>query len=940
MKNLKNILSLCLLSSLAAVGAAEERQADVTPSQLDWYPATVENRPFVRWWWLGSAVDREGLTYNLEEFAKKGLGGVEITPIYGVKGNEANDIDFLSPKWMEMLGHTIAEGERLGLQTDMNNGTGWPFGGPEVGTDRSARRRVVEQWTVSPGKKLDGKIVPKDARQRPVATLQSIIAVNGDRRIDITKRLRRDTVLDWKAPKAKGDWTVYAIFSGRTFQKVKRAAPGGVGLVVNHYDSTAVKHYLDRFDRAFESSGCKTPDTFFNDSYEVYNADWADNILDEFRRDHGYSLELYIPEFIDEKNHNELRARIVRDYRYTLGRMLRENFTDVWMARAHARGARIRNQSHGSPANIIDLYAAVDIPECESFGQTTFSIPGLNQDGPTRRSDADPAVLKFASSAAHITGKRLTSAETLTWLTEHFRTSLSRCKPELDQMFCSGVNHVYFHGAPYSPKGAAFPGWMFYASINMSPTNSIWRDADSLFSYITRCQSFLSAGVPDNDFLLYFPIDNVWQRHGGRPYMMFEIHKMDERMPDIKRAVHEIINAGYDSDYISDALLDRVNVGTDGHITAEGGATYGAIIVPPTRIIPAESLRRMLELAEAGATLVFIGETPSDVPGLGNLEERRKELAGLTSKLPAIGTEATATPYGKGRIITAPDYAEALQLTGVEPESMRTDHGLSIIRRRNEAGGHNYFITLLNDRPLDGWVRLNGPVPAAEILDPLTGERGMAQTHTSRQGTTEVRLQLAPGQSLLLKTFRQPVDFTPWAYTEAKGEPIEISRGWSVSFPQSEPAIDGTFATDTLTQWCALPDSTAKVNFGTGRYTVEFTLDNPESADDWLLDLGDVRESADVRINGVPAGKVWSVPFTLRVGRYLRPGMNRMEIDVTNLQANRIADFERRGVEWRIFKDANIASVTNAKQFTFGDWPTIPSGLNSRVTLTPLTFSK
>lgn len=940
MKNLKNILSLCLLSSLAAVGAAEERQADVTPSQLDWYPATVENRPFVRWWWLGSAVDREGLTYNLEEFAKKGLGGVEITPIYGVKGNEANDIDFLSPKWMEMLGHTIAEGERLGLQTDMNNGTGWPFGGPEVGTDRSARRRVVEQWTVSPGKKLSGKIVPKDARQRPVATLQSIIAANGDKRIDITKRLRRDTVLDWKAPKAKGDWTVYAIFSGRTFQKVKRAAPGGVGLVVNHYDSTAVKHYLDRFDRAFESSGCKTPDTFFNDSYEVYNADWADNILDEFRRDHGYSLELYIPEFIDEKNHNELHARIVRDYRYTLGRMLRENFTDVWMARAHARGARIRNQSHGSPANIIDLYAAVDIPECESFGQTTFSIPGLNQDGPTRRSDADPAVLKFASSAAHITGKRLTSAETLTWLTEHFRTSLSRCKPELDQMFCSGVNHVYFHGAPYSPKGVAFPGWMFYASINMSPTNSIWRDADSLFSYITRCQSFLSAGVPDNDFLLYFPIDNVWQRHGGRPYMMFEIHKMDERMPDIKRAVHEIINAGYDSDYISDALLDRVNVGTDGHITAEGGATYGAIIVPPTPIIPAESLRRMLELAEAGATLVFIGETPSDVPGLGNLEERHKELAGLTSKLPAIGTEATATPYGKGRIITAPDYAEALQLTGVEPESMRTDHGLSIIRRRNEAGGHNYFITLLNDRPLDGWVRLNGPVPAAEILDPLTGERGMAQTHTSRQGTIEVRLQLAPGQSLLLKTFRQPVDFTPWAYTEAKGEPIEISRGWSVSFPQSEPAIDGTFATDTLTQWCALPDSTAKVNFGTGRYTVEFTLDNPESADDWLLDLGDVRESADVRINGVPAGKVWSVPFTLRVGRYLRPGMNRMEIDVTNLQANRIADFERRGVEWRIFKDANIASVTNAKQFTFGDWPTIPSGLNSRVTLTPLTFSK
>ncbi|WP_300858856.1 glycosylhydrolase-like jelly roll fold domain-containing protein [uncultured Duncaniella sp.] len=106
-----------------------------------------------------------------------------------------------------------------------------------------------------------------------------------------------------------------------------------------------------------------------------------------------------------------------------------------------------------------------------------------------------------------------------------------------------------------------------------------------------------------------------------------------------------------------------------------------------------------------------------------------------------------------------------------------------------------------------------------------------------------------------------------------------------------------------------------------------------------MLDLGDVRESADVKVNDQAAGKVWSVPFTLNIGRFLRPGVNTLEIDVTNLQANRIADFERRGVNWRIFKDANIASVTNAKKFSFGDWPTIPSGLNSKVTLTPLTLS-
>lgn len=923
-----------IFSSFASI-----MHAETETKTTDWYPVTTENRPFVRWWWLGSAVDSIGLTYNLEEFAGKGLGGVEITPIYGVKGNEANDISYLSPHWMQMLGHTISEGNRLGLQIDMNNGTGWPFGGPNVSTDHSARKRVVEKWSVAPGKKLTKKVVPSDAKQADVATLQAIIAVNGDNRLNITDKLRKDSTLVWKAPKAKGDWTVFAIFSGRTFQKVKRAAPGGEGLVLNHYDSEAVNYYLDRFDKAFEESKSPMPDTFFNDSYEVYGSDWADDILEEFRKDHGYSLELYIPEFLDEENHGDIRSRVVRDYRYTLARMLKENFTDVWLNRVHANGARVRNQSHGSPANIIDLYAAVDIPECESFGATEFSIPGLNQEGPSRPSDADPAVLKFASSAAHLTGKPLTSAETLTWLTEHFRTSLSRCKPELDQMFASGVNHVYFHGAPYSPKDVPFPGWMFYAAINMSPTNSIWQDADSLFSYVSRVQSFLTAGVPDNDFLLYFPIEEIWQRQGGNPFLMFDIHKMSHRMPDIKDAVNGVINEGYDVDYISDALLDSISV-ANSKILANGGALYQGIIVPPARFMQPATLERLLELAQNGATLIFVGSVPEDVPGMANLESRRAQLSASTSKLPKISDHAIVVSFGKGRIITAPDYSSALAATSVTPEKMRTDNGLTILRRRNEVGGHNYFVALLQDRPLNDWVTLATPAKSVIIFDPLTGKKGLAQTETSSEGETRVHLQLEPGQSILLKSFPDKVEADNWAYVASKGEPVIIDKGWSISFPKSEPAIEGTYVTDSLTQWTTLPHPDATKNFGTGRYTVNFTLDNPAIANEWLLDLGDVRESADVKVNGTQVGKVWSVPFTIAIGEYLKPGVNTLEIDVTNLQANRIADFERTGVEWRIFKDANIASVTNAKEFSFGDWEILPSGLNSEVKLIPLTLEK
>lgn len=886
-------------------------------SPTDWYEEATVNRPFVRWWWHGSAVDPAGLTYNLEEFARQGLGGVEITPIFGVQGNEANDIPYLSEKWMSMLRHVSEENKRLGLQTEMNNGTGWPFGGPQVTEAESARKLVIRKWDVAAGKKVDGKIVPEDARQRRVATVEKIMAVNGDRRIDITDRLKKDTTLNWKAPKG-GNWEVYALFAGRTFQKVKRAAPGGEGYVVNHYDSTAVKKYLDRFDKAFSGNQDIFPKVLFNDSYEVYGSDWTEGLFDKFAEDHGYRLEQYLPEFANTKNQTELRGRIVRDYRYTLGKILKENFTDVWTRWAHSHGAQIRNQSHGSPANIIDLYAVVDIPECESFGRSELDIPGLHPTGPFRHSDADPAVLKFASSGAHLAGKPLVSAETLTWLTEHFHTSLSLAKPEIDQMMAAGVNHIFFHGAPYSPKGVAFPGWLFYASVNMSPTNTIWKDADGLFKYITRCQAFLTAGNPDSDVLLYFPIDDLWQRQDGI-YMMFDIHSMDKKMPEVKQMVRELVNAGLDPDYLSDALAQDLEVGSNGSIVSKGGNVYKALIVPPVNFMPVETLETLKRLKEQGGNVIFTGHLPKDVPGLGNLEERRNRLKALESDM--------ATP--------AKDLQAAIRMTGARPEPLR-ERGVSLLRRTNEVDGHNYFLALLSGNAIDGWETLATPAESVMIFDPLTGKKGMARTRKGINGNTEIYLQVEPGQSLLLKTFPGKVDAEDWAYYKKAGDPYVINKGWSIEFVESEPSIEGVFKTDTLTAWTNLPVDAAKVNTGTARYSVDFTLPDGVSADEWLLDLGDLRESARVYVNGAEAGTVWSVPFAIEIGKLLKPGVNHLDIDVTNLPANRIADYDRKGKKWKIFKDANVASVTNSKVVDFSEWETVPAGLNSKVSLTPL----
>ena len=511
---------------------------------------------------------------------------------------------------------------------------------------------VTRKWSVAPGTTLEVTLDCPD--KQPDATLQRVVAVSASRSLDISGKVKKGN-LKWKAPKG-ADWTVYAIFSGRTYQKVKRAAPGGVGLVVNHYDSVAVKHYLDRFDRAFAGREWMMPNTFFNDSYEVYGSDWSDGLLEEFNKEHGYRLELCIADLLGDNGESPRRAKLLHDYRMTLARILEENFTRVWTDWAHSHGARIRNQSHGSPANIIDLYAMVDIPECESFGQTAFDIPGLHDSGPTRPSDAAPSVLKFASSAAHLAGKPLTSAETLTWLTEHFRTSLARCKPEIDQMLCSGVNHVYFHGAAYSPKDAPFPGRLFYAAINMSPTASLWEDASGLFAYISRIQAFMSAGKPDNDVLLYFPYEEIITRRGGGHYLMFDIHKMDRVMPDVKQWVADIMAAGYDVDYLSDRLVDSLAVTPDGRLLSRGGNSYRAVIVPEVEHMPAETEVRLRQMAADGVKVIFTS-----------------------------------------------DVASAAASLSANPEPLRKQ-GISMLRRTNECGGHNYFLSVLRDTVIDGWV--------------------------------------------------------------------------------------------------------------------------------------------------------------------------------------------------------------------------------------------
>ena len=934
LKMKKKIFALIFVFCLVIIFSCVISQSKTTgyddANLTDWYKITKESKPWTRWWWMGNDVDSINLKYNLEALAYAEIGGVEITPIYGVKGRENNYIKYLSPQWMDMLTFTLKTASVLNMGVDMNTGTGWPFGGSNVSIEDAATKAIFQIYELKGGESLEKPVLVRDERQKEVAKLVKLMAYlsNGEK-TDITDKVSSEGKLNWETPKGQ-DCRLMALFIGKTFQMVKRAAPGGEGYVLNHLDKDAVMRYLNNFDKAFAQNNTQFPEHFFNDSYEVSGADWTLDLLEQFEKRKGYKLQEYFPELLAE-GATETSKRVISDYRETLGELLKENFTIPWTKWAHSHNAKTRNQAHGSPANLLDLYAAVDVPECESFGITDFDIPGLRKDSIRITNDGDPTVLKYASSAAHITGKKYVSAETFTWLTEHFRTSLSQCKPEIDQMFVSGVNRVYFHGTTYSPVEAAWPGWKFYASIDMSPTNPFWSDAPVFFNYISRVQSFLQAGKPDNDFLLYLPIYDIWDEQRGNYYTAFSIHGLRKRLPGFCDAVEKITGLGYGSDYISDYYLQNTIV-ENGLLKTSGGVYYKALILPAVQLIPLETLEQIIELAKLGATVIFLENYPSCVPGFSNLNERRNMFASLMRQLPEIDSfnKVYVKKTGKGTIITGSDYKEALSKSGVAEEQFISRQRGQLIRRSDETG-YCYFFTMLTNNSVDGWVPLAVNAKSAMFFDPLNGRKGKAALR-SKNGKTEIFMQLKPGESVILKTFSEKnIKTQPWTYYKPTGKQIELKKGWSINFVESDPAVTDTFRLDSLCYWTDLNNEKLKINRATACYSMKFNLEK-QTGNEYRICLGDVRESARVRVNGINAGTLVAVPFETNIGEFLKEGENLIEIEVTNLPANRIADYDRKGVEWRIFKEINFVSITY-KDTRFDDWDVVPSGLQGPVVI-------
>lgn len=902
-------------------------------SQPEWPVITSENKPWTRWWWLGNAVDTVNLGRLMETYEEAGLGGLEIVPIYGVKGYEDQFLPYLGTDWKKALQYTLRKARDLNIGIDMANGTGWPFGGSRVSSADASHYLAHQSFNLQEGESVTDKLQYSAEYMRTVARHSTTIDQvrksdnikpfrvmaydDSGNAADLTSLVDDNGTLNWTAP--QGKWKVIALFSANHGKMVERAAPGAEGYAIDHFSESSLLNYLDHYDSALSETDINGIRCMFNDSYEVDDAfgqaDWTPSLPDEFFKRRGYDLLQYLPALLVNDT-SSLCRRVIYDYRLTISELLLEQFTQPWRKWTNDRGLLSRNQAHGSPGNILDLYAASDIPETEGNDIMRF---------------------KFASSAGNVNSKPLVSAEAATWLNDHFISTLADVKQAADKYFLGGVNHLIYHGTAYSPVTDPWPGWLFYAAVHFQPTNPLWECFPALNNYIARTQSFLQQGRADNDILLYCPIADRLSDHGDHLLRHFDQMEREFRGTGFESVANQLHEKGYTFDFISDRQLQLAHA-QDGMIRT-GNSLYKTIIIPDCRYMPFETWQHLSELVKEGTTVLFYNSIPSEVPGLKSFEAYQPEFTRLKQSLRFSETgnhSIKQASHGSGLFLISADLAGMLRYSGILNETF-TAHQLQFVRRK--IGSNTlYFICNKGQNDFEGWLPLSCNAVSAALFDAYTGICGKTAVRRQADNDFEVYLRLKPSASVLLMAYAEEIAGEPFPFYNPAGQSLTIGESWNVEFLSGGPVIPSTMQVDNLTSWTEWRED-LKAFSGSVRYTTQFRKPSG-NANFYILNSGKIHDCAKVFINGKLSGTLIGEDFSVIVDAASLKKRNVLEIVVSNRMANRIADMDKREQAYKKFYNVNFPANRRENAgpdglFSAASWDPLPAGLLGPVTLTP-----
>lgn len=891
---------LCLLICAVAraqaepVGGADSASGFSTVAEVQRYLAAPPDdaRPMVRWWWFGPAVVKPQLEREMLAMKQGGFGGFEIQPVYPMELDDASrgirNLPYLSAEFLDAVSFVNQKAHENKLRVDMTLASGWPYGGPHVPVTEAASRLRVVPVTLPAG--ADSVALPSiGSGEKLVATF---VGAGDDKQFDATRlAMIEPSQANGRAQVAPSDGARVVVFyiASRTAQQVKRAALGAEGFVLDHLSRTAIDHHLQQVaEPLLKAFGDQPPYAVFSDSLEVYGTDWTDDFLSEFQRRRGYDLTPHLPLVYSGQGADAGALR--RDWALTQTELVNERYltpVNDWAKRHHTR---FRSQTYGEPAVSLSSNRLVALPEGEGPQFREFSFTRL------------------ATSAGHLYGRNVISAETWTWLNSPaFSATPLDMKVEADRMLLQGVNLFVGHGWPYTPPGAQEPGYSFYAAAVFNNHQPWWNVMPDVNAYLQRTSYLLRQGEPANDVALLLPNDDVYaESKPGKVSLSAEMHKHVTPV-----VMEQILDAGHNVDFLDDEAL------------RDSGKRYPLIVLANATRMSADTLERLIKHVKGGGKLIAVGSKPSLAPGYRDAAAQTKRVRQLSEELFAMaGVQLVAQEAALGTALgkaIAPDFRVAAQAASI-----------GFIHRKL-ADGDIYFIANTSNREVRTTATLAARRVHAAWWNPHDGKTTSAAVHPS------VELVLAPYESRVLvlsDSASASASGTQSASTSAtrldaaarasSSQPAstaaprlatlaDLSSDWQLSFPGAADAMAQPRTLARLTSWA--DDPATRYYSGIGIYSKTVKLDASQLQSPTVkLDFGQgtpleatpkvpagmramldspIREAAVVYVNGQRAGAVWHPPYQLEVGKLLKPGDNRIEVQVANLSINLLAGQER-----------------------------------------------
>ncbi len=737
--------------------------------------------------------------------------------------------------------------------------------------------------------------------------------------IDLTGKMTADGTLDWTPP--PGNWMVLRIGSSLTGHENGPAPAEATGLEVDKLNRDYVKSYVDGYLKMYadtvgpENMGQDGISYVLTDSIEVGPQNWTDNILLEFKQRRGYDARPWLPALTGVViKSTEDTDRFLWDYRRTLGQLLAENHYGEIADDLHSHGMSYYGEAleyhRPSLGDDMEMRSKTDVPMGAMW--TWADSPGPDID---YISD-----LRGAASVAHIYGQNLVGAESMTSRGPAWAFSPNNLKNVADLEFALGVNRFEIHESTHQPVPEMAPGLTLGPFGLWFNRNDTWaEEAKPWVTYLARCSYMLQQGNYSADVAYFYGEE-------GPLTAVFGWKAIDDA-PD-----------GYGFDFVnSDVVLHELSF-KDGRLVTPGGTSYKLLYLGGrSQRMTLPVLRQIKSLVTQGAVLV--GDRPTDSPSLADDEQEFQRVADqLWGTRPA--SEKQARKVGKGSVYTGMSANDVLAALGMARDWQYTksesDSELMFVHRKLD-DGDVYFVDNRQDRAenVDTSFRMAGKVP--ELWNPATGETQPA-SYRIADGRTTVPLHLDPyGTTFVVfraATTQNTLQLPAALESTIDGLSEALNRDWSVSFQQGRGVPEGV-GFHGLVSWTELPlptsDDAVKYFSGTATYskTIQVPADDLAQGAHLWLDLGDVRDVAEVKVNGANLGILWKTPFRVDVTGEIRPGENRIEIKVTNLWVNRMIGDQQ---PWALKKYA-FAGFTPYK----ADSPLLPSGLLGPVRLISTT---